>query len=191
MEPCAVRLEWQELQLGSATTGCRGWTGDRSAEKLRIWFDRAAAAFRNAAELAPDSPGPKSNLSVALLFLRDYAGAEKAARQALKLNPNQPAAHFILGSSLHGQQRDGNETVESLQRAANQFPRARLTVAAILCQNGRKSEAASELQKYLLSPDGTGDLRAVESWLASLQAQASPQPLADARESKADPNSRP
>jgi tetratricopeptide (TPR) repeat protein len=154
-------------------------------------FDKAAAAFRKAAEFAPDSPVPKYNLSIALYVLHDYAEAEAAARLALKLDPSLAVTHYLLGMSLHAQRRDGQETLDNLRWAARQFPRARLTAAAILSESGRRREAASELREYLRSSPTLANRPTVESWLAGLQERADPQPLADTRQSKPSPDSRP
>src|SRR5205807_235496 len=61
---------------------------------------RAATEFEAAAALQPDSAAAYYNLGVALRLWGDAQGAEKALREAFRLQPRFPEAHFVLGLTL-------------------------------------------------------------------------------------------
>src|SRR5437667_3233261 len=58
---------------------------------------RAVSEFEAAAQMKPDSEIAQYNLGVALRLWGDPEGAEKALREALRLRPHFPQAHFVLG----------------------------------------------------------------------------------------------
>jgi Flp pilus assembly protein TadD len=61
---------------------------------------RAATEFEAAVNLKPDSAAAQYELGVALRLWGDPDGAEKALREALRLQPRFPEAHFVLGLAL-------------------------------------------------------------------------------------------
>jgi superkiller protein 3 len=136
-------------------------------------FGRAVNEFQKAVELVPDSPMANSNLTVALYSLKRYPEAERAARQALKANPQSKRASLVLGMSLALEKRLPDEALDSLERAAPLFPRARLAAADLLAHQGQRDQAIEELKRYLKSGK-VEDRQSVETWLAELQAAELP-----------------
>ena len=139
-------------------------------------MDKALGEFQIAAALDPGSASANYNLSVALFTLKRYPEAESAVRRCLRLNPAHDGARYLLGLCLYEQHKNGKETLENLRRVADEYPRARLTLARIMADKGLNSEAAAELKGYLSSSDQTVDRRAVELWMADLQSPAAMKP---------------
>jgi Flp pilus assembly protein TadD len=105
--------------------------------------------------------------SVAYLERREFAAAERAARQALSINSTDPACRYYLGVSLQMQSKDDAEALRLLEKTAPLFPKAHLSAAAILERTGQKDAARSELEQYLKSDEK--DVREdVHKWLSSL-----------------------
>jgi Flp pilus assembly protein TadD len=65
---------------------------------------KAGAAIDRAVELSPNSFETWVSYSQVALMLKDFKGAEDAARRAIALNPSSYAAHNNLGAALLGQQ---------------------------------------------------------------------------------------
>src|ERR1035437_11088960 len=59
-------------------------------------IDEACNHYRNAIRLDPSQTAPHRNLGFNLLTAKDYAGAEPELREALRLNPGDPFAHYYL-----------------------------------------------------------------------------------------------
>jgi Flp pilus assembly protein TadD len=57
----------------------------------------AADSFGQALKIKPDLQIARINLSIALYYLPDAAGAKREATKALARNPNAPQPHYILG----------------------------------------------------------------------------------------------
>src|SRR5258707_11392182 len=57
----------------------------------------AADSFRQALRIKPDLQIARINLSIALYYLPDNAGARREAESALAQNQNAPQPHYILG----------------------------------------------------------------------------------------------
>src|SRR3954468_18967074 len=57
----------------------------------------AADSFTRALEIKPDLTIARINLSIALYYLPDPAGAKREAQKALSEDPNRPQAHYMLG----------------------------------------------------------------------------------------------
>src|SRR6202041_2269169 len=63
-------------------------------------LDQAVAAFRKAADLAPDSAIVLLRLGDAYMKKRDYAAAIPPLKHAAELSPDSPAVHQLLGYAL-------------------------------------------------------------------------------------------
>jgi len=136
-------------------------------------FVKAAAQFRDVVTLDPLSDKGHLNLALALLALRQYEEAESSVRRALEVSPRSIPAHYALGQVLYGEKKNTSEALESLQKAAEDFPNARLLLADMLLVRGAFPEAVQELRKYLES--GLPQKREeVQSWLDQLTRTIKP-----------------
>jgi len=79
-------------------------------------YERAANAFRHAAQLAPADAGLRFNLGTALTFLGDIDGAERELEASIGLDPHHWRAHHSL-SQLRRQTKDSNH-IERLSALA-------------------------------------------------------------------------
>ncbi len=86
---------------------------------LRFNYSRAVSEFREATRLEPDNPFAWDLLSWALGYEQppDATEAEKAAQEAIRLQPTSAAAQYHLGRALLFQSR--------YQEAATAFQRAK------------------------------------------------------------------
>jgi tetratricopeptide (TPR) repeat protein len=130
--------------------------------------EQAAVAFRKAAELDPASVLAHNNLAIELIKLKQYSGAEHAARRALQLDHTRRSMEYVLGASLAYQGRNSEETLKYLRRAAAEYPKARLVAAKVLFETGHRSEAAGELRLYLSSNVEAPERAQIEAWLAQV-----------------------
>jgi Tfp pilus assembly protein PilF len=130
--------------------------------------DKAVVEFAEASSLDPDSAVMMYNFALTLVGLKRFPEAEDAARAALKLAPSLAQAHFVLGYSLYQQRRFGQEAVDNLVWAGRQVPKALLIAAEVLVRQGRQSEAARQLKRYLASPETGPDRERAQSWLKRL-----------------------
>jgi Tfp pilus assembly protein PilF len=130
----------------------------------------AAAEFRAAAELDPAAAPAFSNLGVALLWLGKLEEAEKAARRAVETDGASRKYRWVLGLIL-AHERNDTEALENLKAAREDYPEARLTIAAILLRQGERARAAAELRAYLQR--NAARLRPqAEAWLARIEQGA-------------------
>jgi tetratricopeptide (TPR) repeat protein len=111
-------------------------------------FDQAVAAFRKAAELAPNSAIVFLRLGDAYMKEHDYAAAVPPLKHAAELSPDSPAVHQLLGYALLAQGY-ASDAVPHLKMI--QDPAA-LGIAQL--QAGQAAEAVANLQAALAkSPD--------------------------------------
>lgn len=115
-------------------------------------YDKAKLEFEKSAELDDGSASIHVNLSWALSMLHDSSGAEAAARLAVGIEPQSPAAHYALGYALATQGTKPREALDDLRKAAERYPKARLMAAQLLVRRGAVSGAADELRRYLETP---------------------------------------
>lgn len=73
--------------------------------RIRGDLDGAAAAFQEAARLAPAAAAPIHNIGVICQLRGDWPGAEAAFRHALQLEPGRPVSRAALGVALLAQGR--------------------------------------------------------------------------------------
>jgi Flp pilus assembly protein TadD len=114
--------------------------------------DNAAALvnLRRAQELAPALAAPLLHQGQAMFAAGDYAGAEVAVRQALKLQPS-PEAWQLLGQ-LQAKRRAYSDSLDSLLEVTD-APAAYTTVAHTALDNGDNAVALRYFEKAAtLSP---------------------------------------
>ncbi len=129
---------------------------------------QALEAFHRAAALDPTASVVKANMAVAWMSLKNYPNAEKSARGAIEIDPNDMKARYILGLSLFAQRRFTPETIGYLKHVEEQFPNARLALAQIAAQTGKVDEARAELTAYISSP-GAAQRSQAEQMLSRLR----------------------
>jgi tetratricopeptide (TPR) repeat protein len=130
-------------------------------------FEAAASQFRDAIALDAASENGHLNLGLALLALSRNEEAEASVRRALEVSPRSIAAYYALGQVLYSEKKNTTEALETLQKAAAQFPHARLLLAHMLLVRGAVPDAANELRQYLES--GLPEKRQeVQAWLDQL-----------------------
>jgi tetratricopeptide (TPR) repeat protein len=130
---------------------------------------QAAVAFRKAAELDPASVRAHNNLAIELLKLKQFSGAEQAARRALQLDHTRRSMEYALGASLAFQRRNPDDALKYLRRAAAEYPRARLVAANVLLETGQTSEAIGEVKLFLTSNVEAAERAQIEEWLARVR----------------------
>lgn len=107
------------LELRPDLVSARQWNAARLATLDRV--DEAMAELDRALECDPLSNVLRVERSSILYFERDYAGAERHARQALDLDPDFVLAAINLGRAL-GQQERHAEAIEALERGRRVAP---------------------------------------------------------------------
>jgi tetratricopeptide (TPR) repeat protein len=112
-------------------------------------LEKAVAAFRKGLALDPSAAMIESNLAIALINLKEFAGAEEAARRSVDLNGTDVKGRYVLGIALYAQGKYTPEAVEQLRRAEERFPNAGLALAAILATTGKIDQARHKLEAYL------------------------------------------
>ena len=89
---------------------------------------------------------------------RDYAAAEKMARELIAKNPNVAELYFILGDCLMSQQQP-EQALQPLQtalRLRRDYPAAHAVLGRALIQTGRGGEAIPHLEAALpVDADGS------------------------------------
>jgi len=133
-------------------------------------FEQAVGQFERAVELVPEHTLAISNLSIVLCKLKRFDEAGQAARQALRYDPSLLKMRYILAISLTTRQGHEAEALDNLERAAAEIPKARLLAADVLAQEGRRDDAARQLEQYLHSvPERDAERKSVEERLAQLR----------------------
>ncbi len=133
-------------------------------------IDEAALQLRKAVELAPDYSLALSNLTVVLYIQQRYQEVCSMAHRALRIDPGQMYVRYLLALSLIAERGDTGETLDNLERAALNFPEARIAASNVLAGMGRRHDAARELEQYLRSlPKQDRSRQDVEARLAELR----------------------
>jgi len=109
----------------------------------------AAEEFQKAIDLVPEHRLALPNLCIVLAQMKRFHEAAEVARRALKVVPGAGRIHYILAVSLMSEHGDVDEIILHFERAAADVPSAHVTVAELLAQRGRSSEAIRELEEYL------------------------------------------
>lgn len=116
----------------------------------------AAAAYRTAIELAPDSEAAYLGLASSLSAMGEAARAEDTYRQLLERRPRSFAGHMRLARSLRGNRRFADAAVH-LRLAVQLRPhnsRARMNLAQTLAAQRKWTEAA-DLLRYEFDRSGS------------------------------------
>ncbi len=114
-------------------------------------FDEAAAAYRQAIELAPDNLGAHCNLGVMLRRSGQFEEAVAACRQALALDQRLPEVHLNLGKALVALERY-EEAVTAHREAIRLRPghaSAYKSLGMLLYRLNRSEEAADLFRRWL------------------------------------------
>jgi tetratricopeptide (TPR) repeat protein len=119
-------------------------------------WPEAAAEFRKAIELSPDSAIARVNLAVALTRVGDARGAMAELVAAIRLDPRLARAHLMAGTLLERSGRD-QEAIDRYSAAIAHDPgfrEAHLRLADALRRIGRLDAALSAYHRVLdLDPD--------------------------------------
>jgi len=96
---------------------------EAEAAKQEEDIEKNLTAAQKAAVEHSDNPALLAALGTALNKAGDYPAAQRAAYQALQLDPNQPEAHFLLGSILGGEPPTSEEAIPHLKVYLQNVPR--------------------------------------------------------------------
>ena len=132
-------------------------------------YQQSLEQFQKAVELAPNYVLANENLCMVLLKLKRFAEAEEVAHRVLSRGANSAIAHYSMAVGLLAQGGSRSEALDHLRRAEDRLPTARLLVAAIFDETGRRGDAARELETYLSSPGEDSRRPEVEAWLSKLR----------------------
>jgi tetratricopeptide (TPR) repeat protein len=112
-----------------------------------------AEAFARALKLDPKLALARSNLSIALYNVPDLPGAEREARLASTLNPNEPQPFYVLGMIAKTQNR-ADEAIAAFQRVLKIDPDdvgANVNLGQLYAQQLRYAEAIAAFRTALLT----------------------------------------
>lgn len=119
-------------------------------------WPEAVKQFRNAVELAPDSPILRLNLGLALNHLDDARAAMAQFEEAVRLDPKLASAHFTMGTLLERSGRD-QEAIDRYTMTVTQDPEwaeAHLRLADALRRTDRLELSLSSYGRLLeLAPN--------------------------------------
>lgn len=119
--------------------------------------DKAEEAFRSALKANEKAFEPLLNLGIVLVNTERYSEAETPLRAALKQKDQSAPAHYFLGRSLANLGRFDEaekELVKCLKLGGDEMKEAHRLLAIIYSVQGKKKQAADELETYLrLAPE--------------------------------------
>ena len=120
-------------------------------------WPQAVTQFRNAVQLAPDSPIIRLNLALALNYMGDARAALDQLEEVVRLDPQLARAHFTMGTLFERSGRD-QEAIDRYTIAVTHDPNlgeAHLRLADALRRTDRLEASLSSYQRVLeLEPDG-------------------------------------
>ena len=96
---------------------------EAEAAKQEEEIEKNLAAAQKAASEHPDNAALLAALATALDKAGDYPAAQRAANQALQLDPSQPEAHLLLGRILGGEPPTSQQAIPHLQMYLQNAPR--------------------------------------------------------------------
>jgi tetratricopeptide (TPR) repeat protein len=115
----------------------------------------AVKQFRNAVQLAPDSPIVRLNLALALNHLGDARAALDQLEEAVRLDPRLARAHFAMGTLFERSGRD-REAIDRYTLAVTHDPNlgeAHLRLADALRRTGRLDASLSSYRRVIDSDE--------------------------------------
>lgn len=115
-------------------------------------LDKAEEAFRSALKIKAEAFEPLMNLGIVLVQTDRFSEAETTLRAALKQNEKSAAGHYFLGRSLANLGRFDEaekELVSCVKLGGDEMKEAHRLLAIIYNAQGKKKQAAAELETYL------------------------------------------
>ena len=106
------------------------------------------ALFARAVARTPSLPAAPLLWAEALMHRRDFAGAERHAREAIRRGPNSAAAQHLLGEALSAQRKwaEAERAYASAARLTPQWGSLQLRWASALWRLGKRDEARARLR---------------------------------------------
>jgi len=111
-------------------------------------YPEAAAAFRQALDLDNSLATARVNLSLALLYAQDFAGAAREADQGARLLPAAPQPPYVLGLIARAENRN-EDALRFFERVRQFDPRdvgTAVNLGQIYLQEGKYAEAITILR---------------------------------------------
>ena len=130
----------------------------------------ALQEFREASYINPAWVFPYIEQGFNYLQMQNYGSAERAAREAIKLDPSQGSAHLILAIALYCQDKN-QEGLQAIQAALLIDPNdriARFYQARILKNLGEFDSAALAFHQLLKSTNDQQEISQIESEIEAL-----------------------
>ena len=121
----------------------------------RGWLDEAAREFRKALGENPSDASVRSNLAMVLIQKGSHFDALLELVEALKHDPNDPDAHYYLGSFLnaYGHELAVREFHQALAIDSDLYE-AHIHLGALYTEKGDDARALEHYQKaYAIAPD--------------------------------------
>lgn len=160
------RAGWAELQAAQRNTSDALREYSRLAEdfakvpNVQYAFGRfllarrdqegALAAFHHEIENAPDNALPRLQLAFMKLNNKESAEGLPLAREALRLAPNMPVTHYLLGRLLFdaGQNAEAIVELETAKRFWPDEPKVYFALARAYARANRKEDAARARETF-------------------------------------------
>ncbi len=149
----AIRRFQQAIQL--APTMARAYDNLGLCYYYQNQNALAVESYKKAIALDHDSPHPSPwpylNLAITQQFLNQLPDAETNLREAIRLDPSLPQAHFQLGSVLEDDHRL-KEAITEFQQAASldsTYAEPHMAMARVYHKLGQEPAAREEVQTYL------------------------------------------
>lgn len=129
-------------------------------------YDRAIEAFKRAVEIKPD-PGGYNHLGERLLEVGRYEEAVYYLREAVRLQPNYPAAFVNLARAQFelGQQTDARAWIDRALRLNSALPEAHLQRGLMEQTLGKLQKARQAFERGLSFAPSHPELAAGLAWL--------------------------
>lgn len=111
-------------------------------------YDQAAGALRRAIELDPTTGAHHLNYAYVLIRLNHNRQAEPEARTAVRLEPANACAHYLLGFLFAQDRGTQEQAIPHLLYATRELPEAHYVLAEIYRIQGAASSARDEMALY-------------------------------------------
>ena len=138
-------------------------------------LDKALESFGAAQKTMPEDPNLQLNYGMALLEKKDFAGAEKQLRLAVRKLDKSAQAHLYLGAAL-ARQKSLEEAEKELQQAVKlsngQAGLAHKYLGGIYWARQDKKRAADELEKYLKLTPKAADAEQIRGTIKELRGKS-------------------